>query len=89
MSVATVTGDSSAANARLIERFYSAFGRRDVDAMLGCYHPQVVFSDPVFGTLAAAEAGAMWRMLNRRARMEPSPAARLSLPAPSPPSAKG
>ena len=42
--------------------------RRDVDAMLGCYHPQVVFSDPVFGTLAAAEAGAMWRMLNGRAR---------------------
>jgi ketosteroid isomerase-like protein len=59
---------SSAANARLIERFYSAFGRRDVDAMLSCYHPQVVFSDPVFGTLAAAEAGAMWRMLNGRAR---------------------
>ena len=59
---------SSAANARLIERFYGAFGRRDVDAMLSCYHPQVVFSDPVFGTLAAAETSAMWRMLSGRAR---------------------
>src|SRR5450755_1859047 len=59
---------SSAANARLIERFYTAFGRRDVDAMLACYHPQVVFSDPVFGTLAAEETRAMWRMLSGRAR---------------------
>jgi ketosteroid isomerase-like protein len=69
---ATMTGAasaaSSAANARLIERFYSAFGRRDVDAMLKCYHPNVVFSDPVFGTLAAAETASMWRMLNGRAR---------------------
>jgi ketosteroid isomerase-like protein len=66
---ATAAGPSAnAANAGLIERFYGAFGRRDVDAMLACYHPQVVFSDPVFGTLAAAEAGAMWRMLNGRAR---------------------
>jgi ketosteroid isomerase-like protein len=72
INAGTVTGAgsaaSSAANAGLIERFYTAFGRRDVDAMLGCYHPQVVFSDPVFGTLAAAETAAMWRMLNGRAR---------------------
>ena len=72
MNGGTLTGAGSAAssetNARLIERFYTAFGRRDVDAMLGCYHPQVVFSDPVFGTLAAADTAAMWRMLNGRAR---------------------
>src|ERR1700738_782780 len=68
MNGTTVTADSSAANAMLVERFYTAFGHRDVDAMLGCYHPQVVFSDPVFGTLAAAETAAMWRMLNGRAR---------------------
>ena len=59
---------ASAANAALIERFYTAFGRRDVDAMLACYHPDVVFSDPVFGTLGGAETRAMWRMLNGRAR---------------------
>src|SRR5436309_5594434 len=72
MNAGTVTGaasgESSAANARLVERFYTAFGRRDVDAMLACYHPQVVFTDPVFGTLAAEEACAMWRMLTGRAR---------------------
>jgi ketosteroid isomerase-like protein len=62
------TDNVSAANAKLIETFYGAFGRRDVDAMLACYHADVVFSDPVFGTLAAAETRAMWRMLNGRAR---------------------
>jgi ketosteroid isomerase-like protein len=59
---------ASTANTALIERFYTAFGRRDVDAMLACYHPKVVFSDPVFGTLGAAETRAMWRMLSGRAR---------------------
>lgn len=68
MSGAATTDDASAANAALVGRFYGAFGRRDVDAMLGCYHPDVVFSDPVFGTLAAADTRAMWRMLNGRAR---------------------
>jgi hypothetical protein len=65
---AAAPGSDSAANAALIERFYGAFGRRDVGAMLDCYHADVVFSDPVFGTLAAAETRAMWRMLNGRAR---------------------
>ncbi len=59
---------ASAANTALIERFYTAFGRRDVDSMLACYHPDVVFSDPVFGTLGGADTRAMWRMLNGRAR---------------------
>ncbi len=68
MSAESGTSGDAAANSALIKRFYSAFGRRDVDAMLSCYHPQVVFSDPVFGTLAAEETRAMWRMLNARAR---------------------
>jgi ketosteroid isomerase-like protein len=68
MSAAATTDRASAANAALIGRFYGAFGRRDVDTMLACYHPDVVFSDPVFGTLAAAQTLAMWRMLNGRAR---------------------
>src|SRR5438045_9639905 len=58
----------SAANKALIERFYGAFARRDVEAMLACYHLQVVFTDPVFGTLAAEQVCAMWRMLTGRAR---------------------
>jgi ketosteroid isomerase-like protein len=59
--------DAAGANAALIERFYSAFARRDVEAMLSCYRPDVLFQDPVFGVLAGREARAMWRMLNARA----------------------
>jgi ketosteroid isomerase-like protein len=59
--------DAAAANAALIERFYSAFARRDVQTMLGCYRADVAFRDPVFGDLAGPEVRAMWRMLNARA----------------------
>jgi ketosteroid isomerase-like protein len=55
------------ANAALIERFYSAFARRDVEAMLACYLSDVAFEDPVFGELSGAQVRAMWRMLNARA----------------------
>ncbi|MDQ2963706.1 MAG: nuclear transport factor 2 family protein [Pseudomonadota bacterium] len=55
------------ANAALIERFYSAFARRDVETMLSCYRHDVVFHDPVFGTLSGPRVRAMWRMLNARA----------------------
>jgi ketosteroid isomerase-like protein len=57
----------TSANVGLIERFYSAFARRDVDAMLSCYRPDVAFDDPVFGALSGAQVRAMWRMLNARA----------------------
>lgn len=60
-------GDAAAANAALIERFYSAFARRDVEAMLACYRGDIAFRDPVFGDLAGPEVRAMWRMLNARA----------------------
>lgn len=53
-------------NAALIERFYAAFARRDADAMIACYAPDITFSDPVFQTLKGARAGAMWRMLTSR-----------------------
>lgn len=55
------------ANDTLIERFYAAFGQRDGAAMQACYTPDVSFSDPVFGNLHGAQAGAMWRMLTGRA----------------------
>ena len=50
-------------NEELIERFYSSFARRDPAGMIACYHPQVVFSDPVFTELRGSQAGAMWQML--------------------------
>ena len=66
MKIAAVA-DAARANAALIERFYSAFARRDVETMLSCYRPDVVFCDPVFGTLSGPQVCAMWRMLNARA----------------------
>jgi len=59
--------DAARANAALIERFYSAFARRDPEAMLACYGPGIAFRDPVFGELTGREVRAMWRMLNARA----------------------
>jgi ketosteroid isomerase-like protein len=47
----------------LIRTFYSAFQRRDAAAMAACYHPEIVFSDPVFPRLEGWRAAAMWRML--------------------------
>lgn len=53
-------------NAALIDRFYTAFARKDAAAMAACYHPEVEFSDPVFPHLRGAEAGKMWDMLCAR-----------------------
>jgi ketosteroid isomerase-like protein len=55
-------------HARLIERFYTAFAKRDADAMVACYHDEIEFSDPVFGKLVGARAKDMWRMLCARAK---------------------
>ena len=54
------------ANRALIERFYSAFARRDHATMAACYAPDARFSDPAFGELRGAEVTAMWRMLCER-----------------------
>ena len=56
------------ANEQLVEKFYTNFQTRDAAGMCACYHPQVIFSDPVFDSLRAAEASAMWHMLCARAR---------------------
>jgi ketosteroid isomerase-like protein len=56
------------ANEQLIHDFYSAFQRRDGEALAACYDEQAVFSDPAFGTLHGAEIGGMWRMLCERGR---------------------
>jgi ketosteroid isomerase-like protein len=55
-------------NAALIHRFYDAFAALDAEGMKACYHPDVVFSDPAFGELRGAQAGAMWTMLTGRAK---------------------
>lgn len=47
----------------LIHDFYTAFKNRDADKMAACYHPNIEFTDPVFGTLRNSEPAMMWRML--------------------------
>jgi len=58
----------SDAHRALITRFYTAFAARDAEAMAACYHPEVVFSDPVFQRLEGKDAGDMWRMLCQRGK---------------------
>ena len=51
-----------------INRFYQSFSARNAEGMTACYHPDVIFSDPVFGRLSGAQATGMWRMLCARAQ---------------------
>lgn len=55
------------ANAQCLHNFYTAFQNRDAAGMAACYHPEVVFSDPVFPRLEGAKAIAMWQMFCARA----------------------
>ncbi|MEZ4405883.1 MAG: nuclear transport factor 2 family protein [Polyangiales bacterium] len=55
-------------NEKLIHDFYEAFAKRDGEAMAALYHPEVVFSDPVFPGLKGKRAGDMWRMLTERGK---------------------
>ncbi len=55
-------------NAQLLTDFYSAFQRRDGDAMAACYHPEAEFSDEVFVGLRHDGVTAMWRMLCERGK---------------------
>jgi ketosteroid isomerase-like protein len=55
-------------NAQLITDFYSAFQRRDGDAMAAFYHPDAEFSDEVFLNLRHGGVTSMWRMLCERGK---------------------
>ncbi|MBO3697442.1 nuclear transport factor 2 family protein [Roseivirga sp. E12] len=47
----------------LIDKFYTAFANLDAEVMASCYHTNIVFYDPGFGTLKGKRASNMWRML--------------------------
>lgn len=49
-------------------RFYLAFQSGDSAEMANCYHPELQFSDPVFGKLNFREACGMWAMLLERSK---------------------
>ena len=53
-------------NAELLEIFYNSFQLRNADGMTACYHADILFSDPVFGTLRGQDALSMWQMLCER-----------------------
>jgi ketosteroid isomerase-like protein len=48
---------------KTIQKFYAAFNDLDAETMASCYHKEVVFKDPAFGTLKGHHASNMWRML--------------------------
>ena len=50
-------------NETTINKFYTAFANSDITEMFECYHPNVKFSDPVFGLLQGEEVLQMWSML--------------------------
>jgi ketosteroid isomerase-like protein len=47
----------------IVHRFYDSFKKLDAESMVACYHQNVVFSDPAFGTLKGEAVKNMWRML--------------------------
>ena len=55
------------ANVESMTRFYSAFQRKDYQAMQNCYADKVIFYDPVFEDLVDDEVKLMWEMLCKRA----------------------
>ncbi len=55
-------------NQQIIEEFYAGFASHNAETMASCYHPDVVFHDPAFGTLHAQDAIDMWHMLIERSK---------------------
>lgn len=47
----------------LINKFYTAFNQLDSEAMVACYHDDIVFKDPAFVELKGEHAKNMWHML--------------------------
>jgi ketosteroid isomerase-like protein len=61
VSAAQDTAELAQARA-LVERFYQAYSRLDVETMLDCLHPEITFSDPLFPNLRQQQVFQMWRM---------------------------
>jgi ketosteroid isomerase-like protein len=55
-------------NPDIIQKFYSAFQKKDYSTMNSCYSEGIMFSDPVFGALQGDEVRAMWEMLCKNAK---------------------
>jgi len=55
-------------NEALIKKFYDAFVAGNSKEMVACYHDDVTFTDPAFGTIQGDKAKAMWHMLIERGK---------------------
>ncbi len=55
-------------NQQIIEEFYAGFAAHHPETMASCYHPDIVFTDPVFGTLHGKDVSDMWQMLIQRSK---------------------
>ncbi|MBF6609136.1 MAG: nuclear transport factor 2 family protein [Flavobacterium sp.] len=51
---------------QLIEEFYAGFAAHNAKIMISCYHPDITFTDPAFGTLTGTDVSDMWSMLIER-----------------------
>lgn len=50
-------------NEKTITKFYDAFAGGDASKMCACYHPNIEFRDPIFGSLKGNDVCSMWKML--------------------------
>lgn len=52
----------------LIQSFYQSFSDKNVSGMIQCYHENIFFHDPAFGTLQGEDVKSMWKMLLERGK---------------------
>jgi len=53
-------------NVDLLRRFFTGLQQADIEIVRACYAPDVVYRDPVFGTLRGERAIDMWDMIFSR-----------------------
>ena len=49
----------------LVNAFYAAFQKKQIDKMIQLYHKDLTFNDPAFGDLNFEETCSMWKMLDK------------------------
>lgn len=55
-------------NQQIVEEFYAGFASHNAETMVSCYHPDIGFHDPVFGTLKGKDVSDMWHMLIEKSK---------------------
>lgn len=55
-------------NEKILIKFYTAFKNYDAKTMRSCYHPNINFYDPAFGTLKGHSVSQMWEMLLKNSK---------------------